>query len=242
MDSNVEDVEDSGGSGSSGSSGSGGDGKCDETTNSRGADSDFEVGSGGVPVFRPSMAEFADFSKYVEYMETRGAHKIGLAKIVPPKEWTARKSGYEGAQLDEFRIRSPIIQRVEGKEGIYTSYNITQRSLRVSEFRDMANQAKYATPAHANYDELERKYWKNLTFIPAWYGADVSGSFTDIDQPHWNCNHLGTILDDLYDDAGLKIEGVNTAYLYFGMWKSTFAWVLLAHSNSFSPFLSHGYQ
>lgn len=188
-------------------------------------DSAREFGEPRVPVFRPTMAEFVDFAKYVEYMESQGAHKIGLAKVIPPKEWVARKSGYDLDQLADFRIKSPIEQRVEGKEGIYTSYNITQRSMRLREFEAMANKSKHATPNHSNYDELERKYWKNLTFIPAWYGADVSGSLTDHDQPYWNCNHLGTILDDLQDDSGLKIEGVNTAYLYFGMWKSTFAWV-----------------
>lgn len=35
---------------------------------------------------------------------------------------------------------------------------------------------------------------------------------------------MGTILDEVLNENGLKIEGVNTAYLYFGMWKSTFAW------------------
>ncbi|TMW49394.1 hypothetical protein DOY81_005538, partial [Sarcophaga bullata] len=40
----------------------------------------------------------------------------------------------------------------------------------------------------------------------------------------WNINRLGTILDYVNEDYGIQIDGVNTAYLYFGMWKTTFAW------------------
>lgn len=80
---------------------------------------------------------------------------------------------------------------------------------------------RYAAPFHTDYDDIERKYWKNITFNPALYGADVSGSLSDEDQPYWNINNLGTILDCISD---VKIEGVNTAYLYFGMWKSSFPW------------------
>lgn len=38
----------------------------------------------GVPkimVFRPDWSEFQDFSRYVEFMESRGAHKAGIAKV-----------------------------------------------------------------------------------------------------------------------------------------------------------------
>lgn len=40
----------------------------------------------------------------------------------------------------------------------------------------------------------------------------------------WNIAHLNTILDVVGEDCGISIEGVNTPYLYFGMWKTTFAW------------------
>ena len=46
-------------------------------------------------------------------------------------------------------------------------------------------------------------------------------------DPHvqeWNLNQLDTILDAVADTYGVRIPGVNTAYLYFGMWKTTFAW------------------
>jgi len=40
----------------------------------------------------------------------------------------------------------------------------------------------------------------------------------------WNIGRLNTLLDVIELDSGVRIEGVNTAYLYFGMWKTTFAW------------------
>lgn len=38
---------------------------------------------------------------------------------------------------------------------------------------------RYCTPQHKDFDDLERKYWKNLTFVSPIYGADVSGSIYD---------------------------------------------------------------
>uniref|UniRef100_A0A5F9CEZ3 [histone H3]-trimethyl-L-lysine(9) demethylase n=1 Tax=Oryctolagus cuniculus TaxID=9986 RepID=A0A5F9CEZ3_RABIT len=77
-----------------------------------------------IMVFRPSMAEFREFNKYLAYMESKGAHRAGLAK-----------------------------------------------------------------------------------------GVD-----------EWNIARLNTVLDVVEEECGISIEGVNTPYLYFGMWKTTFAW------------------
>lgn len=71
---------------------------------------------------------------------------------------------------------------------------------------------------------MERRFWRNITYINPIYGADVSGTLTDPDVEEWNINKLGTILDYVDTDYGISIAGVNTAYLYFGMWKTTFAW------------------
>lgn len=160
---------------------------------------------------------------------------------------------------------------------------------------------RYCTPRHKDFDDLERKYWKNLTFVSPIYGADVSGSIYDevsyfylcifdylyifgslamyilghLQPPvliqiiyispvwcyliryrhlvaivkiatiwvdvvkrkfsftsikllqgiqEWNIGHLNTLLDMVEQECGIVIEGVNTPYLYFGMWKTTFAW------------------
>lgn len=71
-------------------------------------------------------------------------------------------------------------------------------------------------------EELERIYWKTLTYAPPLYGADLPGTLFDEDCNCWNLSKLPNLLDVL----GTKVPGVNTAYLYLGMWKSTFAWHL----------------
>lgn len=174
-------------------------------------------------VFRPTWEEFKDFSKYVQVMESQGAHKAGLAKVIPPPEWVPRKSGYNIDDLD-VTIPAPICQVVTGKQGLYQQINIQKKPMTVQQYRELANSERYATPKHFDYEDLERKYWKNITYVAPIYGADVSGSLTDSDVNEWNINRLGTILDFVNEDYGISIEGVNTAYLYFGMWKTTFAW------------------
>ncbi|XP_071452141.1 uncharacterized protein [Hetaerina americana] len=180
-------------------------------------------GSPKIMVFRPKYEEFKDFSKYVDYMESRGAHKAGLAKVIPPAEWKPRKAGYTDDEMN-LSIPAPICQVVTGKQGLYQQINIQKRAMTVKEYRALAESDRYNTPSHFDYEDLERKYWKNITYNSPIYGADVSGSLTDSDVTDWNINKLGTILDYVNEDYGISIDGVNTAYLYFGMWKTTFAW------------------
>uniref|UniRef100_A0A4W5QZZ0 [histone H3]-trimethyl-L-lysine(9) demethylase n=1 Tax=Hucho hucho TaxID=62062 RepID=A0A4W5QZZ0_9TELE len=174
-----------------------------------------------IMTFRPTMEEFKDFAKYIAYMETQGAHRAGLAKVIPPKGWKPRKS-YD--VIEEMTIPAPIMQVVTGQSGLFTQYNIQKKSMTVGEYRQLANSRKYCTPRHKDFDDLERKYWKNLTFVSPIYGADVSGSIYDPEISEWNIGHLNTLLDMVEQECGIVIEGVNTPYLYFGMWKTTFAW------------------
>nr|XP_048706718.1 lysine-specific demethylase 4C isoform X11 [Caretta caretta] len=174
-----------------------------------------------IMTFRPSMDEFREFNKYLAYMESKGAHRAGLAKVIPPKEWKPRKHYND---IDDLVIPAPIQQMVTGQSGLFTQYNIQKKPMTVKEFRQLANSDKYCTPRYIDYEDLERKYWKNLTFVAPIYGADINGSIYDEDIDEWNIAHLNTILDVVGEDCGISIEGVNTPYLYFGMWKTTFAW------------------
>ncbi|XP_062064252.1 lysine-specific demethylase 4C isoform X2 [Lepus europaeus] len=174
-----------------------------------------------IMVFRPSMAEFREFNKYLAYMESKGAHRAGLAKVIPPKEWKPRQC-YD--DIDNLLIPAPIQQMVTGQSGLFTQYNIQKKAMTVKEFRQLANSGKYCTPRYLDYEDLERKYWKNLTFVAPIYGADINGSIYDEGVDEWNIARLNTVLDVVEEECGISIEGVNTPYLYFGMWKTTFAW------------------
>lgn len=134
-----------------------------------------------------------------------------------------RKSGYDLKDMN-LTIPSPISQEVNGMQGIYQQFNLQRKTTTVQQFKTLANSERYATPKHFDYNDLERKYWKNVTYIAPIYGADVSGTLTDPEVKEWNINCLGTILDYVNRDYGVSISGVNTAYLYFGMWKTSFAW------------------
>ncbi|XP_061094946.1 lysine-specific demethylase 4A [Conger conger] len=185
------------------------------------SDSGTQSPGSGIMTFHPSKDEFKNFSRYIAYMESQGAHKAGMAKVVPPKDWKPRRS-YD--DIDDLVIPAPIQQVVTGQSGLFTQYNIQKKPMTVREFRKTANTDKFCHPRYVDFEELERKYWKNLTFNPPLYGADVNGTLYDSDVTDWNIGRLNTILDTVERESGIKIKGVNTPYLYFGMWKTTFAW------------------
>ncbi|KAF8513261.1 JmjC-domain-containing protein [Hysterangium stoloniferum] len=71
---------------------------------------------------------------------------------------------------------------------------------------------------------LERMYWRSCGFGKApWYGADMKGSLFTPATKHWNVATLPSALSRLLGSDS-QISGVNTPYLYFGMWRATFAW------------------
>ena len=73
---------------------------------------------------------------------------------------------------------------------------------------------RYRSPHFADYEDLERKYWKNVTFVNPIYGADVAGSLTDDDVDEWNINRLGSILDMVNDDYKVKTHKKIVVSLY----------------------------
>lgn len=52
----------------------------------------------------------------------------------------------------------------------------------------------------------------------------VSGSLFTDETTAWNVGHLESTLSRLLPSSSKGLPGVNTPYLYFGMWRATFAW------------------
>ncbi|TEB18763.1 hypothetical protein FA13DRAFT_1745280 [Coprinellus micaceus] len=72
---------------------------------------------------------------------------------------------------------------------------------------------------------LERHYWKNCSLGKSpWYGADTQGTLFTDETEVWNVGHLPSALDRLLPSSNKGLPGVNMPYLYFGMWRATFAW------------------
>lgn len=99
-------------------------------------------------------------------------------QVIPPPEWKPRKNGYD-LETIPVTIPAPICQVVTGKQGLYQQINIPKKALSIKQFAELAKTDRYATPEHFDYEDLEKKYWTNITTEAPIYGADVSGSITD---------------------------------------------------------------
>jgi len=176
--------------------------------------------------FYPTYEEFKDLKSFVTFMESKGAHKCGIAKIVPPKEWIPRKKGYNPSDIDA-DLDHPVQQNISVTEVEGAFKTISDRSIphfTVEKYMRLATNDKYITPPHNSYEELEDLYWKQNVDdkLPApIYGADVCDSITDPEQKVWNIKKLDSLLTEVMEE---QIPGVNMPYLYFGMWKATFSW------------------
>jgi len=175
--------------------------------------------------FYPTMDELANFADYVAFMESQGAHKAGIARIVPPKEWIARKAGYDPSEID-IVIKNPVKQNITKTtvRGAFTTF--ADRSIppfTLPEYLRLATSPKYLTPSHSSYEELEQLYWEqnqDASSPSPIYGADVQNSLTDPDQQVFNLAKLPSLISGMTD----QIPGIHQPYVYIGMWKATFSW------------------
>ncbi|ETS02192.1 hypothetical protein M419DRAFT_79465 [Trichoderma reesei RUT C-30] len=138
-----------------------------------------------------------------------------------------------GTEVDDEDDSQPTVRRMGGvrpaKAKIQSTsarrkYSRREGSAVIDEaaFKDFDYRMDISEYTPERCEELERVYWKTLTYAQPLYGADLMGTLFDDRTEIWNLNKLPNLLDVL----GTKVPGVNTAYLYLGMWKATFAWHL----------------
>ncbi|EMD87602.1 hypothetical protein COCC4DRAFT_59467 [Bipolaris maydis ATCC 48331] len=154
---------------------------------------------------------------------------------VPPTPTSPGKEEKRSSRRVKKEPRAPTPTRARGRQPKVADEKKSVSSRRLNNRGAMADHVDEA--AFENFDyrlpgleeytverckELEDNYWKTINYGQPMYGADMPGSLFDDSTTSWNVAKLPNLLDVL----GTKVPGVNTAYLYLGMWKATFAWHL----------------
>ncbi|KAJ7769307.1 JmjC-domain-containing protein [Mycena metata] len=99
----------------------------------------------GIPVFKPSMHEFADFEGYMTRVECWG-RRSGIVKIIPPKEWSAALPDVV-PQLAHVKIKSPIEQFMRGRAGLFRQENMEKRKqMSVREWAELCAKPEFRAP------------------------------------------------------------------------------------------------
>ncbi|EPQ27285.1 uncharacterized protein PFL1_05208 [Pseudozyma flocculosa PF-1] len=130
-----------------------------------------------------------------------------------------RLEGLSEEQIERHRRRAAARAGKDGKgEGSVQSAS--------SPFDDEGDLPQPPEPSawdEATCREIESEYWRSLNFgKPPMYGADLKGTLFDHRTARWNVGKLDNLLTRLR--LRRKLPGVTTPYLYWGMWRATFAW------------------
>jgi len=195
----------------------------------------------------------------------------GELEVVEPG-FFERRTEILRERADDLVIEKAIRQHATGRKGVYRTVLVEQKPMHVgSQFKPLADSKEKQPPRKGedgfDLDAIERHFWKNVTYQPPLYGADVEGSLFDELREgeettfgRWDIRNLDTILSKvLYkfinsenakrekkekekasqkkscdpETKGkrkgrgkkkLEIPGVISPYLYFGMYRSFFAW------------------
>ena len=113
------------------------------------------------PVFRPTLDEFKNFSKYIRRIE-KNNENIGICKIIPPLGWFNRS--YDISSLN-VNINNPVKQLIAGRAGVF---NLTLLEISPMSLNDMFEFDKKNTFECNDYSERERRFWKSLGCASVW--------------------------------------------------------------------------
>jgi len=169
--------------------------------------------SNEIPVFRPTWEEFKDFSAYVSSIES-SSKAYGLCKVIPPKEFIARKKGYHfngvgyagtnprcdpkevskalksGSfpEEDPVIIHNPVRQNLLGNRGIYSVYSVEEKDyMTVEMFRDECNKMHL----HKSRREKDKFRENNYPEIERAYWSNISNR----KPPLYGADSPGSLFD-----------------------------------------------
>lgn len=74
---------------------------------------------------------------------------------------------------------------------------------------------RFCSPHYDDFEELERKYWKNVTFNPPIYGADVNGSLYDPVSLQSGRNMVFLTLSVMFNLGSSSVALLNKMYVHF---------------------------
>lgn len=107
-------------------------------------------------------------------MIQRGADKAGLAKVIPPPEWSHRVQ-YNDV-TGQMVMKTPIVE--EYKQLLDRIFETNKPKMKVFQFKQLSETKKFAMPILEDDEAYETAYWQNLNDSKPIYGADVANSLT----------------------------------------------------------------
>ncbi|KAJ8105904.1 hypothetical protein OPT61_g9895 [Boeremia exigua] len=111
---------------------------------------------GKIPVFKPTMAQFHNFKRFIEKVDRYGM-KSGIVKVIPPTEWRDSLPDLQEA-VKSIRVKNPITQEFTGQHGVYTGANVEkQRSYNLPEWRAVTDEPHHQPPAKRGETRAGRK-------------------------------------------------------------------------------------
>lgn len=125
-------------------------------------------------------------------------------------------------KINTVPIIKPLEQEIYGEKGVYELVLTQKKSVANQEYKKHSiNDQKIIE----NYSEqeIEQFFWKNLHLPSPVYGCDLKGSlFDDSISSSWDLRKLNSCLSDGL--GKMNLEGITNPYLYFGSFRTMFAW------------------
>lgn len=91
------------------------------------------------PIFRPSVAEFADFKSFVYGLSKRkDVQTAGCAKVIPPSNFKFNAMSIE-AMKKELTIPRPLEQQVLVGRGFYDLRLVQRKAMTVGEYKALVD-------------------------------------------------------------------------------------------------------